>query len=211
MLKIEFNEKYQLFFLKKALNEIIKEKNINKNFIKNIKEDHENGCNYINNVKIPVTFPICLKNFISELNKDKKLKYNYKGTISPTKRWVLKYKSIPNSIIEESRRGRSDKKYEIDINYYQNMCNSCFTLCPTEWGDKKSSWTYRFFEAIMSLSIPILQNNSNDIHMKNYFFYYDSDDHVYSKEKAEKNYNIFINSKHFLNNIELFTKIKNKK
>lgn len=99
MLKIEFNERYQLFFLKKALNEIIKEKNLNKNFIKNIKEDHENGCNYVNNIKIPVTFPLCLKNYISELNKDKKIKYNYKGTISSTKRWVLKYKSIPNTII----------------------------------------------------------------------------------------------------------------
>ena len=211
MLKIEFNEKYQLFFLKKALNEIIQEKNINKNFIKNIREDHENGCNYINNVKIPVTFPICLKNFISRLDKDKKFKYYYKGTISPTKKWVLKYKSNSKAIVEESRRGRSDKKYEIDINYYQNMCNSYFTLCPTEWGDKKISWTYRFFEAIMSLSIPILQDNSNDIYMKDYFFYYDSEIHVYNKEKAEKNYNIFINSKHFLNNIELFTKIKNKK
>ena len=81
------------------------------------------------------------------------------------------------------------------------MSRSYFTLCPTEWGNHKKSWTYRFFEAIMCLSIPILENNSNDIYMKDYFCFFDKNEHIYDKDKAIKNYNKFIKSKHFIKNI----------
>ena len=40
--------------------------------------------------------------------------------------------------------------------------------------------------------IPILENNSNDIYAKDYFYYYDNDKHIYNKEKAIENYNKFI-------------------
>ena len=40
------------------------------------------------------------------------------------------------------------------------MSKSKFTLTPTGG----CPWSYRFFEAIMCLSIPILENNSNDIY-----------------------------------------------
>ena len=199
MLKIKYNEKYQLFYLKKAITELLNENN--KNNIKSIKEDHLNGCNYINNIKIPITFPNYIKKYIDECSKDKNLKYFYKGTIGNTKRWILNYNNYPNSIVKKSFKGRTKEKYTIDKEYYKDMSRSYFTLCPTNWGNKKISWTYRFFEAIMCLSIPILENNSNDIYMKDYFFFFDKDEHIYDKDKAIENYNKFIKSKHFIKNI----------
>lgn len=201
MLKITFTEKYQMFYLKKAINEILQNKD--ESIIESIEEDHDNGCNYINNIKVPVTFPIYIKDYISQLNKKKNLRYFYRGTIVSTKKWVLKYdKPSINSIIEKSKRGRTKDKYSIDKNYYKTMSRSCFTLCPTEWGDRDKSWTYRFFEAIMCLSIPILENNSNDIYKNDYFYYSDEDEHIYNKDKVIENYQKFINSDHFLHNVK---------
>lgn len=196
MLKINFNEKYQLFYLKKALNEMVDEKE--NNIIKNINIDHHNGCNYINNIQVPLTFPIYILDYTNKLDKNKELDYNFFGTITNKRNWIKKYNKH-NSIIKHSNYGRDNKtKYEIDKDYYNIMCKSKFTLTPT--GD--CPWSYRFFEAIMCLSIPVLEDNSNDVYMKDYFYFFDKDDHIYDIDKAISNYNNFINSKHFLKNIK---------
>ena len=204
-LEINFSEKYQLFYLKKAINEYIlkyddkTKKKIIENLI--IREDHINGCNYINNIRIPIIFPLYIKNYIYSLGKRKYLNYFYQGTIVGTKTWITKYINKNKTIINKSLRGRTQMKYDIDKRYYDLMSKSKFTLCPTEWGKNTKSWTYRFFEAIMSLSIPILEKNSNDMYKKYYFFYYDEDNHIYRKDKAIENYKKFIHSRHFLNNL----------
>ena len=48
MLTITFNETYQLFYLKHAVNEVLDDVN-NNITINKISIDHKNGCNYINN------------------------------------------------------------------------------------------------------------------------------------------------------------------
>jgi hypothetical protein len=131
--------------------------------------------------------------------KEKEIDYNFIGTITPKRKWVEKY--TKNSVIKNSGYGRDkNKKYEIDKDYYNTISKSKFTITPT--GD--CPWSYRFFEAIMCLSIPILENNSNDIYMKDYFCFFDKDEHIYDKDKAIENYNKFIKSKHFLKNIHEF-------
>lgn len=200
MLTINYKEKYQLFYLKKGIIELLNEKN--ENIIKSINIDHLNGCNYINNIKIPLTYPIYILHYTNTLSKEKYLDYNFIGTITRKREWVKKYTN--NSIIVESSYGRNiHKKYEIDKDYYNTISKSKFTLTPT--GD--CFWSYRLFEAIMCLSIPILENNSNDIYIKDYFYFYDNDDHIYDKDKAIENYNKFIKSKHFLKNIPEMKKI----
>jgi hypothetical protein len=196
MLKINYNEIYQLYYLKKAINELLNQKKNIK--IINYREDHINGCNYINDHKIPLTFPLYILDYIKKIDKNKEYDYNFLGTITDKRKWLNKYK-IENSIIQNSNYGRNkDTKYNIDENYYNIICKSKFTLTPT--GD--CPWSYRFFEAIMCLSIPILEDDSNDIYMKEYFCYFNSDKHIYIKENAIKNYNKFINSNHFLKNIK---------
>jgi hypothetical protein len=131
--------------------------------------------------------------------KEKEIDYNFIGNITPKRKWLEKYTN--NSVIKKSMYGRDkNNKYEIDKDYYNTISKSKFTITPT--GD--CPWSYRFFEAIMCLSIPILENNSNDIYMKDYFCFFDKDDHIYDKDKAIENYNKFIKSKHFLKNINEF-------
>lgn len=189
------NEKYQTFYLRKAIAELLNEKKDSKSLIQSTKDDHLNGHNFINNIKIPLTFPMYLLNYIDNLSKKKEYDYNFIGVITKKREWVEKYNN-EYSIIEQSGRGR-DKKYTIDKNYYNILSKSKFTITPT--GD--CPWSYRFFEAIMCLSIPILENNSNDIHMKDYFCLFDKDEHIYDEGKAIQNYNKFIKSKHFLRNV----------
>ena len=197
MLTINYNDTYQLFYLKKAIGELLNENN--KNNIESIKIDHLNGYNYINNIKIPLTFPMYILNYTNSLMKEKEIDYNFIGTITPERKWVEKY--TKNSVIKKSGYGRDkNKKYKIDKDYYNTISKSKFTITPT--GD--CPWSYRFFEAIMCLSIPILENNSNDIYMKDYFCFFDKDEHIYDKDKAIENYNKFIKSKHFLKNIHEF-------
>lgn len=197
-MNITKNENYQLFYLKTAINELLENNNFSKDLspIK-IECDHKNGYNYINKQQIPLTFPKYLINYINTINKEKTRDYNFIGTITAQRNWINKYKN-KNSLIENSNYGRdSSKKYTIDKKYYDVLCSSKFTLTPT--GD--CPWSYRFFEAIMCLSIPILENNSNDLYHKDYFYYYHDSNHIYYPEKALENYNKFINSKHFLSTI----------
>ena len=185
---------YQEYYLNKALEEL---NLINLNI--SIKTDHVGGHNYINKMKVPLTFPMYLVDFINKLDKTKTKEYNFMGTITSKRDWIKKYKNN-NSIIEENNYGRSKDKFLLHENYYKKMCNSKFTLCPT--GD--CPWSYRFFESILCLSIPILEEKSNDIFADDYFFYYDlpvQKNHIYDKEKALENYTKFLQSKHFLKNI----------
>lgn len=194
MITITFTENYQLFYLKKALIELdIKECDID--------IDHKLGVNYINKIKYPITFPLYLKDYISGLNKNKTIEYNFIGTITDKRKWIKKYDG-KNSLIKHSSKGRSTEKYNIDREYYDILSKSKFTLTPT--GD--CPWSYRFFEAILCLSIPILENDSDDIYCKDYHFLYDKDTHVYDIDKAIYNYNKLVNSKHFLNNTIIIRK-----
>lgn len=200
---IKFNykkgDKLQYFYLIQALNEVLERFPLKNKLtiVKNTKIniDHINGINYVNYYKFPIIFPLYLKNFVSTIDKTKKYDYNFIGNITEKRKWIKKYKNN-NSIIKKSLNGRKNfLKYNIDKNYLKTLCKSKFTLSPT--GD--CPWSYRFFEAIMCLSIPILEKNSNDIYCKDYFFFYDDDKHFYDLEKAKKNYNLFIKN-HFINN-----------
>lgn len=195
MLKINYRETYQEFYLKKAINELKLNSDVK---IEARAGNGKSANNYINNIKIPLIFPMYLLNYIDNIDKNKELDYNFIGVIFPSHRnWVKNKKYKKNSIIKESINGRDiEKKYQIDKEYYSIMCKSKFTLTPV--GD--CPWSYRFFEAIMCFSIPILDNNSKDIHMKEYFCFSDEEEHYYDLKKAIGNYNKFINSDHFLKN-----------
>ena len=77
---------------------------------------HYNGINYINNIKIPLTFSEYMLNYINTLNKEKDLDYNFIETITNERKWIRKYTN--NSIINNSTYGRDiNKKYELDKKY----------------------------------------------------------------------------------------------
>lgn len=181
----------QEFYLQEALKEQLK---LNLSY----KTDHASGFNYINNIKIPLTFPRRMLDFISKIKKTKKIDYCFIGSITQKRNWVKDYNK--NSIIIASDRGRDNsKKFNLDEKYYQTLCQSKFCLSPT--GD--CNWSYRFFEAIMCYCIPIVEDNSLDVFKDDYIYFYNNQTHTYTEKAAYYNYQKFLSSKHFLSNVSI--------
>lgn len=102
--------------------------------------------------------------------------FSYKG-----KRFVDKYMRLG------MRRCAFDKEY------YSIMCSSKFTLCPA--GDQP--YSDRFFEAIMSKSIPILEKSKHSGHNNSqrnigYKFYLLGDEFEYRQDWVNYNYDLFL-------------------
>lgn len=199
MLQIRYNEIYQLFFLKQALLELPGLCGISES---SLVVDHKHGTNKIAGVQVPVTFPQRLKNRVARMDKIKSLNYVYIGTVTPRRAWILPYASKTDSVVRKSLYGRTKStKYTFDTNYYQTMCRSRFTLTPTD----EYNWSYRFFEAILCLSIPVVEKNSPDKYHQEYHCVVDGDEHTYNADHARANYEKFIQSTHFLLNVPEIT------
>lgn len=85
------------------------------------------------------------------------------------------------------------KRCAFDKEYFSIMCSSQFTLCPV--GDQP--YSDRFFEAIMSKSIPILEKEhhcglNEDQRNIGYKFYLLGDDYVYRQDWVDYNYDLFL-------------------
>lgn len=85
------------------------------------------------------------------------------------------------------------KRCRFDRDYFDVMCRSKFTLCPT--GDEP--WSQRFFDAIMSRSIPILEKKEHcglypPQRELGYKFYLLGDDYVYRQDWVDYNYDLFL-------------------
>lgn len=184
-MKYTGRETLQEFFAKKYLEEL---SDAHTDAV--IKIDHMNGQTYINdNLRANILFPAYIINHTKGMhNTIKDVDYYFKGRITPDRIWIHEYKE--NSIIINSNYGRNPKvKYNLDKEYFTMLSRTKFTLCPI--GD--CPWSYRFFEAIMCLSIPILQDSTSDIFCKDYKFYTKDQLNIYDKDIALHNYSIFIN------------------
>ena len=144
--------------------------------------DHSNGKVYINGNERSLTFPKSLLDLCkSTWNPNRTQEYFFRGKYKGLhhRQWIEKYENV-----DESLYGRNPKlKYKYDVDYYKNLGNTKFGLCPV--GDY--NWSYRFFETIMCGAIPVLGDDENDIYSHNYKFYRDSDVKQYKQEWAEHN------------------------
>ena len=150
--------------------------------------DHENGLSYINDVPYRIIFPPSLINTIINIPKIKTVDYCFIGEINEDRDWVNNFKT-KSSIIRSTDKSSYDRN-NYDISYYKDLCKSKFTLCPIG----NCPWSYRFFEAIMCFSIPIMEKNTKDIFCKDYFYYELGDDYAYSFKDALENFCIFLNT-----------------
>jgi len=153
-----------------------------------IKIDHIKGLSYINGKSYRIIFPPSLINFINNIPKIKTNSYCFIGDITPNRKWVEDYKS-KDSIIRATDKSKYNRN-AYDETYYKDLCRSKFTLCPT--GD--CPWSYRFFEAIMCFSIPIMEKDTDDRFYKDYFCYTVGQKHAYDFSQALNNYRVFLNS-----------------
>lgn len=180
----------QEFFFKSAL----KEAGININPPYEI--NHKTGNNINSGIHYPIIFPIERFNKINHIKSATKKNHSYyfRGLLTNKKKWILDFQNKQNSLIEFNKNGRNPKiKYQFDTTYYTDMCSAKFTLCPTD----VYPWSYRFFEAIMCGSIPILDDGELDIFSHQFKFYRKSQEHQYNEEWVSHNTNTFL-QKHTL-------------
>ena len=145
--------------------------------------DHPRAINYINACQYSLLFPKTLIQAIESMGKTKNINYYFKGTITPKRNWIFEF----DATIVYSNYGRdAHRKYNIDVNYYRQMCSSKFVLCPT--GD--CPWSYRFFEAIMCFAIPIIHDD--DIFCNDYVHFKHDEPHYYDAAAAAENYKLFL-------------------
>ena len=159
--------------------------------------DHKIGNNINNGKRYPIIFPIGRINKINNIKSKTKKSYEYyfRGLLTNKKNWILDYKNKQNSLIEFNKNGRNTKiKYNFDTLYYTDMCSSKYTLCPTD----VYPWSYRFFEAIMCGSIPVLNDHEIDIFSHKFKFYRRSEKHVYNTDWVDHNMRVFM-KQHTLN------------
>jgi hypothetical protein len=123
-------------------------------------------------------FPKFLLNYN---NKLKTIDILFMGKITPKR--LIFLNNFPNAKIINSNRGRNIKTKIKDEKYFKLMSKAKFTLCPN--GD--FIWTYRFFEAIIFKSIPIIEEEC-EIY-KGYKFYKKEDIFIYRKDWINHNLN----------------------
>lgn len=85
------------------------------------------------------------------------------------------------------------KRNYFDTQYFQQLANSKFTLCPA--GD--NFWSMRFYEALMCKSIPIVHTpeetyRSNAESELDYRYYLSTDAHIYREDWVAHNYELFL-------------------
>eukprot|EP00457_Paulinella_chromatophora_P011685 gb/GEZN01011841.1/.p1 GENE.gb/GEZN01011841.1/~~gb/GEZN01011841.1/.p1 ORF type:complete len:298 (+),score=17.45 gb/GEZN01011841.1/:95-988(+) len=89
---------------------------------------------------------------------------------------------------------RANRNY-FDFSYYETLVQSNFTLCPAGEGP----WTMRFFEALMTRTIPVVQHDNHVGNrcfftgcQVNYLYYHVDDELVYYQDWADYNYQLFL-------------------
>lgn len=169
----------QEFFFRNALNE-------NSIDIKNLTIDHKNAICTNDNINYSIIFPISMVKKIEDITsiQVKKYMYFYRGVNTENKKWILDFCNRSDSIIQFSTYGRNaNTKYILDEDYYTKMASSYFTLCPTD----VFNWSYRFLEAIVTKTIPIIGDDNYDIHSHRFKYYKKSDIHVYKQDWVDYN------------------------
>lgn len=182
-------KKYQAKLKQEAMFiEALEEKGVNVRLNKLV-IDHETPNCYYDHKKYQVIFPKRYVKSVSELDTHKAYTYYFKGLKTDQRLWVLSFKKHHKSLIEFTQQGRLINKDHFDTKYYAEMCASKFVLCP----QGKFLWTYRFYEAVMCKSIPVISRGSFEPSMEGFKFYYsDEDSHEYNKEWVDHNYSLFI-------------------
>jgi hypothetical protein len=138
----------------------------------------ENPITYIGNKSYTLIFPrFLLNHFSTQKEKD----YVFIGLIKEKRKQFLS--AFPTAYIKNSKRGRNIQTKEYDIDYFNIMSNYKFTLCPN--GD--FVWTYRFFEAILCGSIPIIEQECNLY--DGFKFYTKKETHIYDLDIVHHNLN----------------------
>jgi hypothetical protein len=160
---------------------------------------HEKAECYYNRETYPIMFPLRFLRESRNLEYFKKYDFTFRGLQTPKRDWVKQFES-GSSQITFTDAGRKIGKDQYDKEYYQEMASSKFTLCPA--GDFK--WTYRFLEAMMCRSIPVIERGFEHEQCEGVVYFYsdagrDQLISQWKEEIVEKNYKLFLKRHTFIN------------
>ena len=173
--------------------------------------DHAEPKTEILGIKRPLFFPKCIIDYLKNNWKEKRnYHYSFQGLITDNRKILLdnwlsnKDVRVLNSgslnlilssifskkekfLLKSTKRGRNFPEKSWDEDYYKEMLDSKFVLCPE--GD--FIWSYRFFEAILCGAIPIV-NKTCEIYkgFKFKMFSDDQSDYLWNFEDAFHNYEL---------------------
>ena len=171
-----------------------------------IKISHKVGISFVDNLPLGIKYPKYFLKKCNELDQKKKYKYVFKGGFSTSQSSVtIDRKTLLNpfmqrddSCILETRQGiKRSSKTDVDVEYFQLIANSEYSLCPNwagRWWDHNYAWTYRFIESCFAKSIPILfkQAPIGQPFYRDIFFFWSDEDHKLSESEyqdiVESNY-----------------------
>ena len=141
-----------------------------------VKIDHEKpSVEFLGEVR-PLVFP---KSMIRQ--EEKIIDYFFQG-LNRT------FKEFPNALIIHSNNGRVFPEKAYDKEYFDRMAQTKFALVPNGMSFK---WSYRFFEAVMSCAIPIVEEHIPLYNGYKYFLM--SEAHEYRKDYIAHNLKKFTN------------------
>lgn len=179
----------------------------------NVSISHGIPKNYNDNKEYNFVFPKSFLEDIKQLDYTKKTDYVFIGTISGEHRQFLHKWDKPNSIIKTTQDNKfihpNDKNSNYPENkfnkdYFQTLSSSKFTLCPggCTYQDPNHlkhnylKWTYRFWEACLTKSIPVTDEPDERWHT-DYKFYSLNDKHIYREDWVEHNFKL-VKERHFI-------------
>ncbi len=158
--------------------------------------DHDRGVSEVNGVKLGIIYPKRYFYTSECLPASRQYEYYFNGYPGDDngRRDMLRPYQKEDSQIIFSRDGRNIwKKNSYNRVYYVGMKSARFALCPhqLDWkGDKDCLWTYRFIEACMCRSIPILFRRTplSDAFTDGIKYYWDDEPHLYDEEITSRNF-----------------------
>lgn len=166
-----------------------------------VKVDHVYGENFIQGMRFGLIFPKYFFQISSQLKNQKKtVDFFFDGYPGDDegRKTLLQPFVHRNSIIRYSNNGRKPtSKGVYNKPYFDDMASSRFALCPNQkdWPHKQNFvWTYRFVEACMAFSIPIIFRETplSDEFTTGISYFYDDqilqEEHYFEIETAEKNF-----------------------
>ena len=175
--------------------------------------DHENGTAKVGSVDVGLVYPRRFFTCARILQKKiRHFEYYFNGAMPANggrREMLEKYLSRNDSKILESYHGRKNSnKGRFNESYFSDLGNSKFALCPhqADWpGPRETMWTYRFVEACMAGSIPILFRATplGSKFIDGFHFFWDDTPCVYQHDLAMENQRLAI-ERFTLGNSEIF-------
>jgi hypothetical protein len=158
--------------------------------------DHLEGQSKVNNIQLGIVYPRTFFSRAYKFTGTKTLEYYFNGFMPQEggRREMLRhFAATKKTLIIESSSGRDwQTKGSFRPSYYKHFGCARFGLCPhqRDWkGPKDNLWTYRFVEACMCKSIPILFKETplGEKFINGFKYFYDDEDAMYNEDWATAN------------------------